>query len=209
MFENDAFIVMDKPAGWLSVAGRGAKPTDCLLHHMTQARGTQFWPVHRLDQPVSGLILYAKNAAAHRLGNSWFEGRHVGKTYEAWSEGVEFPKTGATFTWSHKILRGKKRAYEHAIGKVAITHAQFLGETNGVGRWELKPETGRSHQLRFQLSKAGFPICGDALYGAKTPQPEGTIQLRACRLDFSKVEGDRAGLPTALEVTGIAEQSAG
>lgn len=209
VFENESFIVMDKPAGWLSVAGRGAKESHCLLHYMTEVRGVQFWPVHRLDQPVSGLLVYAKTAAAHRLANTWFEGQVIGKRYEALTEGEKFPVVGTPFHWKNKLLRGKKRAYEHEIGKLALTDAIFSSEQaiGGLvaGHWILLPKTGRSHQLRFQLFKAGFPIWGDNLYGAKNPVEGGGILLRSTQLDFSAIPGERLGIAEHLETFGIVD----
>ena len=207
-FENEDFIVVDKPAGWLSVAGRDSR-SHCLLHHLSQWRKCQFWPIHRLDQPVGGLILYGKNRGAHRIANQWFENRSIRKVYEALSDGHDFPAPGSRFKWQHTLLRGKKRAYERPFGKLAETEGVFtgvrqVGERN-LGVWTLHPKTGRAHQLRFQLSKAGFPIWGDRLYGSCHEFENQCIALRAVELDFSRVKGARLGLPQELRVEGIWE----
>ncbi len=204
IFQNVSFLAVDKPAGWLSVAGRGdVKDTVCLLHHLSKLLGKQVWPVHRLDQAVSGLILYALSAESHREASRWFEGREVRKRYEGLTEGIEFPAVKTEFQWHHRLLRGKKRAYEKPFGKMAETTARFEKEwvvgTTRLGLWALMPSTGRPHQLRFQLSRAGFPVWGDVLYGSKEKFPvPGAIALRSVELDLSKTNAMQLGMPPTL-----------
>lgn len=186
-FENEHFLAADKPSGWLSVPSRqgAADPRPCLGVELAKAKG-RLWPVHRLDEEVSGLVLFARHAEAHRVANAWFEGRQVHKRYEAWTEGQPPPsavvgtaqvasKVGAVdawLRWESTLLRGKRRAYESPAGKPSVTLVRWL-RTIALGGaqaqvWELEPLTGRGHQLRYELAKHGCPIVGDALYGAKT-----------------------------------------
>lgn len=215
VFENENFIAVDKAAGQLTVPGRtltdGEKDSRSCLKEILRAEIGDVYPVHRLDAEVSGLVLFAKNAQAHRTANLWFENRQVRKRYEAFTEG-EPPRDwrlGASFRWMSRILRGKKRAYEHAEGKVAETTARWLGPHHlpGIGdvqRWELEPCTGRSHQLRFELVKHGFPIVGDALYGAKHGLNMPGIALRSILLDFRECpEATSLGLPHELTISGL------
>ncbi len=205
VFENAAFLVVDKPAGWLTVPARTgeADPRPCLTIHL--AKTAKLLTIHRLDAEVSGLVAFAKTAEAHRAANHWFEARHVHKTYEALSERpvtMEFPKETA-MTWKSKLLRGKKRAYEKPFGKDCHTEAWFLGnvERDGKarGHFKLHPRTGRPHQLRFEMAKHGFPIWGDTLYGATQVFVDTAIALRSVELNFAHCAGrETFGLPESV-----------
>ena len=87
LFRNQHFICVDKPANMLTVpARRGESETRPILGHRLQsALGSRLWPVHRLDEPVSGAVLFAFNAQAHKAANQWFEHNLVGKLYEAYT----------------------------------------------------------------------------------------------------------------------------
>ena len=219
VFENQHFVVCDKESGVLSVPSRFEKEDErlCLGTHLQKQLGIQIFPIHRLDFEVSGLVMYAKNAEAHRNGNEWFEGKLLQKTYGAMTSQQDFShipqnvansrkrielQVGQTFEWSSKILRGKRRAYESPSGKPSLTLAKFLRETqNQFLLWELQPITGRSHQLRFDLSRHGFPIVGDKLYGSQILWGAESIALRAYELNFSRIKDlNRWGLPDKIEV---------
>ncbi len=219
VFENEHFIVCDKESGVLSTPSR-FEDTDvrsCLGTELQQRLQIQIYPVHRLDFEVSGLVMYAKNAQAHREANAWFENKTVQKTYRAWTTGQSFahippgvgnPRTAIDlqlerrFEWKSRILRGKRRAYESPQGKATLTLAEFLGLTpEGYQIWNLQPVTGRSHQLRFDLSRHGFPIVGDKLYGSNVDYGTNRIALRAFEIDFAKAPGARVlGLPEKIQV---------
>ena len=213
VFENEFFCVVDKPSGWLTVPSRqGAKDLRrCLLIEICREKKIkQLWPVHRLDFEVSGLVLFAKNPEAHRAANHWFEDRFVQKTYEALTSGETTMKPGASIEWTSKILRGKKRAYESEHGKQAITKATFVEKKPFKDKeylfWNLNPLTGRAHQLRFHLVKAGFPILGDKLYGSTDELAENVIALRAVHLDFTKCEdASKFQMPDTVAATGLHE----
>ncbi|HEX4925869.1 MAG TPA: RNA pseudouridine synthase [Bdellovibrionales bacterium] len=200
LFENEQFIIVDKPGGWLSVPSNFGEedPRPVLSLEVSKKLGQQIWPVHRLDLDVTGVVLLAKNARAHQLANTWFENRSIDKTYEAWTEG-EAPAE-RSFEWSSMLQRGKKRSFESPKGKLAVTRAYWrkTSEFNGlpIQQWALDPITGRPHQLRVHLSKNGFPILGDKLYGSTREFFPSTLALRAVRLDFSQCEeAQRLGLP--------------
>jgi len=162
---------------------------------------------------VSGLLLFAKNADAHRDANAWFENGTVQKTYQALSahdlvapdprlhttyDLFEVPAEKSWALWSAPLVSGKRRSFVASHGKDSQTRARW--ETHPLGRlWHLEPLTGRSHQLRVHMAMAGFPIRGDALYGSQEPFSDG-IALRAVQLNFSKIpEGSRHGLPQVLK----------
>lgn len=211
LFENPLLIAVDKPTGWLSVPSRFGRddPRPCLGLSLEQELGVQLWPIHRLDEEVSGLILFAKSADAHRLASAWFEKRQVKKLYEAWTEGPA-PTSGNSWLWRSTLLRGKKRAYASPHGKPAATSATFIGLRQGSAgeylSWEVEPHTGRPHQLRYELAHHGFPILGDKLYGSQRAAPGPGIALRCIRLGFAACEkANEMGLPLELKAEPLTE----
>lgn len=214
-FHNEHFLIALKPAGVLTVPDRGGVDSahPVLGLQLQDELGVRLFPVHRLDLPVAGLVLFALNAEAHKIANTWFENRLVHKTYRAWTQAQSFAhipvhvrnprhditlSNGMHFEWYGKIDRNKRRAFESSRGKPSLTLAQYLGRhaTHGHLVWDVEPVTGRPHQLRLDLSRHGFPIIGDALYGSTTLFGLEQIALKAFRLDFSAiVETERLGLP--------------
>lgn len=209
IFENENFIVVDKPANWLSVPSRwGTKDPRPVVGIELQKKYGSVLPVHRLDEEVSGLLMFAKNANAHRASQDWFSDRTVKKKYVAQSAqdwDRDFPdqfrprvntqltqwKAGDRFRWRCQILRGKKRSYESPKGDWAETEAHLLKFEDGIYHWELWPLTGRSHQLRYELFRHDLPILGDKLYGSGVSYPEDQgIALRAVELSFSDEIGN-------------------
>jgi tRNA pseudouridine32 synthase/23S rRNA pseudouridine746 synthase len=203
VYENSHVVVVDKPAGWLSVPSRiGAKDERfCLGRVLEQQLELRLWPVHRLDAEVSGLLMFAKSAAAHRLLGAGFEHHQIHKTYLAWSTGRLPPdaKLGVAQRWQCRLLRGKKRAYLHAAGKESVTMATPLLCESGQTLWRLCPLTGRPHQLRVELARRDCPIVGDSLYGSTATWGCG-IALRAIELDLADLVG-RAELELPLRLS--------
>lgn len=219
IFENKHFVVCDKKSGVLSTPSRFEESDvrGCLGTALQDHLKIQIFPVHRLDYEVSGLVIYAKNAEAHRIANAWFENKNVQKTYRALTRAQDFShvpdnvpnlrqminlSVGNEFEWKARILRGKRRSYESPQGKPSLTLAKYLGiNSQNFLQWDLQPVTGRSHQLRFDLSRHGFPIVGDKLYGSKVEWIADSIALRAYQIDFSKApKADILGLPQVLKV---------
>ncbi len=220
IFHNQHFLVAFKPAGVLTVPDRdGTDAARPVLGLQLQSElGVRLFPVHRLDWPVAGLVLFALNTEAHKIANTWFEHRRVHKTYRAWTQAQSFthipahvgnPRHAITlaqdmrFEWRGKIERNKRRAFVSPRGKASLTLAQYLGKhpTHGHLMWDVAPVTGRPHQLRLDLSRHGFPVVGDALYGSKLDWGPDRIALTAFLLDFSAiVETKRLGLPQSVEL---------
>ena len=207
LHRSEHFVAADKPAGWLSVPGRfGERDPRPVLGRILQERlGMRLWPVHRLDEEATGIVLFALDAPAHARASAWFEHRRVAKTYEALAEipAAGPPRTLAE-TWRSKLLRGKKRAYESEAGKPSETRARLAGVAPAPGgdalAFELEPVTGRPHQLRYEMARHGFPILGDELYGARRPFLPGAIALRCVRLRFLD-EADAAALGLPAEIS--------
>lgn len=164
---DDRLVVIDKPAGLLSVPGR-VEP-DC-----ASARVQALYPdaliVHRLDQPTSGLLLFARGIQAQRELSAEFAERRVGKVYVAVVAGrlagegfVDLPLAA---DWPNR----PRQHVDIAHGKPSQTHWRVLTheghDESGHTRVALEPLTGRSHQLRVHMAALGHAILGDALYAA-------------------------------------------
>jgi tRNA pseudouridine32 synthase/23S rRNA pseudouridine746 synthase len=221
VFENAHVVAAEKPAGVLTVPSRmGAEDVrPCFGRQLEAALGVRLWPVHRLDFEVSGLVLFAKTAEAHRIANGAFESRRVKKRYEALTEGAEkLAALPVSFVWESLLVRGKRRTFEAPHGKPARTEATARARVPAAGwlvdagaagaqlvHFELSPETGRPHQLRVHLSRAGFPVAGDRLYGAQASLREAdTIALRSVRIELLDERERRAlGIPAAIEIAGF------
>ncbi len=221
IFQNENFVAIDKESGVLTVPSRlGTKDDRPVLGVELQNQlKQQVFPVHRLDFEVSGLVLFSLNAKAHAVASSWFEKKQVLKTYRAittiqnfdhWPENIPCERslieapTVEPFSWKSRILRGKKRSFESPHGDLAETLAHLIAIDIIKNRveWKLHPLTGRSHQLRFELSRHGFPIYGDHLYGSKIKIEGHHIALRATEISFKKIVEERLGLPENLNVPG-------
>lgn len=214
IFQNENFLVVDKQWGTLSIPGRDPNdPRPNEWRTWEEKLGTRLWVVHRIDSEVSGVLLFAKCAEAHRTANFWFEKRQVHKTYEALAEvsADSLPLEEAEVSWRSHLLRGKRRAYEKPFGKESITRAQALGwKSYGEAKFrhvQLRPLTGRPHQLRFEMAKHASPIWGDSLYGAHSVFPiPSAIALRATSLDFSECpDHDVWGLPDKVTTSSLLE----
>ncbi len=174
-------LAFDKPGGLLSVPGRGPDKQDCVAR-----RALVRWPdarvVHRLDQGTSGILVFARGAAAQRALGDAFAQRRVDKTYVAVVDGWPDEAAGVIALplgadWPNR----PRQIVDPVAGKPALTRWRVLtrGHTaDGApcARLALTPETGRSHQLRVHLLAIGHPILGDALYA-----PAGVVS-RASRL---------------------------
>ena len=180
---DDAWIVVDKPAGLLAVPGRGEAGRDNLATRV-QAHFADALVVHRLDQATSGLMLFARGAAAQARISQAFALRRVVKTYVAVVEGQPAGDCGCieaplAADWPNR----PRQVVDAEHGRASTTHWRVLSraESGGAARLALQPVTGRSHQLRVHLQHAGHPIRGDALY-APAPLRAERLLLHACRL---------------------------
>ena len=143
--------------------------------------------VHRLDRPVSGVVLFARTSKALSRLSEMFRTRAVHKTY--WAIVTAPPKQPAG-TLTHWMTRDEKtnkaRAYDREVpgSKQAILDYRLIASSDRYWLLEVELHTGRHHQIRCQLSKMGCPIKGDLKYGAARSNPDGSISLHARRLRF-------------------------
>jgi tRNA pseudouridine32 synthase/23S rRNA pseudouridine746 synthase len=183
LFADAHLIAVDKPAGLLSVPGRGEALRDCV-----SARVQALYPdaliVHRLDMATSGLLLLARDAAMQRSLGLSFADRSVRKDYVAIVEGwvdaddgsIELP-IGAD--WPNRPRQQVDRLH----GKPSVTKWRVLSRdpVANTTRLALQPLTGRTHQLRVHLQAIGHTIVGDALYGTLSHR----LMLHAHRLELT------------------------
>jgi 23S rRNA pseudouridine1911/1915/1917 synthase len=204
-YEDGDLLVVDKPAGLAVHPSPGhASHTlvNAVLAHCPDLSGIggEGRPgiVHRLDKDTSGLIIVAKNDAAHLSLARQLKERKVEKTYLALVDGRVEPAHGLIDApiGRHPVHRKKMAVVER--GRDARTSYRVLREVDGRSLLEVRPETGRTHQIRVHLAHAGHPIASDSLYGR--PHPLLSRQfLHAHRLAFRHPRtGERIELSAAL-----------
>ena len=179
---DDALVVVDKPAGMLSVPGRGQAGREHLAAHV-QRRFADALVVHRLDMATSGLVVFARGAAVQRALSMAFAARRVAKGYEALVHGLVGDDEGEidlplAADWPNR----PRQRVDPVRGKPSLTRWRVLARdrARSCTQLQLEPVTGRSHQLRVHLLAIGHPIVGDALYAPARPAPR--LMLHACAL---------------------------
>lgn len=193
LYEDNHLLVLNKPAGWLV---QGDKTGDftltdwgkAYLKEKYQKPGAVFLhPVHRIDRPVSGAVLFARtDKALTRLMRS-FKQREVQKTYIALSLFSPVSKEGRLLHWLEKQEKNNKVRvfhFAHPTAKESILDYQVLGESGPLTILEVHPITGRPHQIRAQLAAMGCPIIGDLKYGAHQPLEDASIGLHCRSMAF-------------------------
>ena len=193
LYEDNHVIVVAKRAGEIVQGDKtGDTPLSedvkAYLKEKYQKPGNVFLGVvHRLDRPVSGLVLFARTSKALTRLSEMFRTREVRKTYWA-IVGNEPPQPEETLT--HWLTRNPKnntaRAYDHEVpgSKKAVLDYRIIGHSDRYWLLEIDLHTGRHHQIRCQLAKMGCPIKGDLKYGAPRSNPDGGISLHARRIQF-------------------------
>ncbi|MEL6345189.1 MAG: RluA family pseudouridine synthase [Myxococcota bacterium] len=196
LYEDADVIVLDKPAGLLSVPGRRPDRQDSLYTRVRDAHpGARV--VHRLDMDTSGVMLFALNRPAERRLDKQFQARKVDKRYRARVRGqisVDFGIIDLPLA----RLRGQLRsAVDYAGGKVARSAYRVLSRDATSTRLAIAPQTGRSHQLRVHFATIGHPIVGDRFYAP--PSMAERMLLHAHTLAFDQpVTGVRLQIAAPL-----------
>ncbi len=183
---DDAFVIVDKPSGLLSVPGRGPDKADCLSARV-QAAFPDALVVHRLDMETSGLMVFARGIESQRTISRAFETRIVSKYYEAVTYGLIETNAGTIdlpliCDWPNR----PRQMVDYSIGKPATTHYVVLTRDAAANRTRvgLTPITGRSHQLRVHLASLGHAIIADSLYAPVPPAVGERLLLHAAKLAF-------------------------
>lgn len=173
-FEDDDIIVVDKPAGILSVPNKeGARRSifentrSYLMRKHPGSRGTFLYPVHRLDTETSGVMVFARSSRAKRLEDTFRE-HHIEKIYYAIVNGRIEREAGRVDLPIEKGRFGggrKSRVSREGLGKNSITDFRVKERYKNATLLELNVRTGRTHQIRVHMAEIGHPIIGDKLYG--------------------------------------------
>jgi len=190
LFENDDVLAVYKPEGLTSIPANVGEEN--LLSLLAPRIPGRLYVVHRLDKEASGVILFARNAAAHKYLNDQFGCHAVHKTYVALTHGIIAEAHGAI----DRPLRrfGSGRMGVDPQGKPSVTEFRVLERLAVYTLLEAYPLTGRRHQIRVHLYSIGHPIVGDPRYG------DMTVQRRFPRL-MLHAQAIAFRLPTGEEVT--------
>ena len=205
LFEDENYIVVDKPSGMLTVATGKEKKTlyallnayikvnarmqrkEDLISGKTPDRSTaKIWIVHRLDKGTSGALVFAKNERAKDILQSRWKDLVAERKYVAWLEGKVEKESGAIQTWlveNPKSLKMNSFDTEVKDGQLAITHYRVLSYSRRYTQVEFSLETGRKNQIRVHAASLGHPVAGDDKYGAET-DPIKRLALHAATLVF-------------------------
>ncbi len=189
LHEDHQILVVDKPAGLLSVPGKGPELADCLLARVQAAFPTALL-VHRLDRDTSGVMVFALTPHAQRHLGLQFERRKVRKSYVARVWGRLEPKTGTVdlpiiVDWPNR----PRQKVCHETGRAAVTDWRVLRHGMDETRVRLMPLTGRSHQLRVHMAELGHPILGDPLYAQGPARAYPRLMLHSEELRLRHPDG--------------------
>lgn len=182
IFENDDVIVFNKPAGMLTVSKGEYNPEPTLEQYGEI--------VHRLDRDTSGVIIVAKNLKAKSYLQKQFQDRKTHKTYFAVTVG--HPKVDHAVI-NIPLTRNLKKPTTFMVskdGREAITEYKVIAQNDKYSLIELKPRTGRTHQLRIHMAHIGTPILGDPVYNPKSPKAD-RMYLHAAALEITIPSGER------------------
>lgn len=217
LYQDDHIAVIDKPAGLVCHAGAGVRSgtlVNALLFHLGPLdSGDPMRPgiVHRLDKLTSGVMVVARNPKAHRLLCRQFKRREVAKEYLAVVYGCPAEPMGIIDCPLGRDPRSRIKISIRAKKKrAAVTKYELVRNYGPVSLLKVKPETGRTHQIRVHLAHMGFPVVGDEVYGgnrgrslpaslAETIKTLDRHFLHACRLEFQHPgTGERVSFTASL-----------
>jgi tRNA pseudouridine32 synthase/23S rRNA pseudouridine746 synthase len=190
------YAVVDKPAGMLSVPGKGEDKADCAAARVRAMFPGASGPlvVHRLDMDTSGLLIFGLDPDAQRRLSGQFERRTVRKRYVALVDGLVGAEAGVIDALMRADLdRRPVQIIDPVHGRPSLTRWRLVALETDRSRLELEPVTGRTHQLRVHLAHAGHPILGDVLYGEqpRTASLAPRLCLHAASLEFDEPDGGR------------------
>ena len=204
VYEDSDVIVVNKPKGLVVHPAPGHPDgtlVNALLHHCGDSLsgiGGELRPgiVHRIDRDTSGLIIAAKNDAAHLALAAQLADHTLARTYECLAVGNFRQDSGTVDAPIGRSRSDRKKMAVVAEGRPAVTHWEVLARYPGVTHLRCRLETGRTHQIRVHLAYIGHPILGDTVYGNRKPVPGLTGQcLHATGLRFLH---PRTGCPVEL-----------
>lgn len=193
LYEDNHIIIVNKTCSEIVQGDKtGDKPLSEIVKEYLKEKynkpGNVFCGVtHRLDRPVTGIVVFAKTSKALARLNEMFKNKEIKKTY--WTIVKNMPKVEEA-TLKNYLLKNEKqnKSYAHDTekpkSKLAILHYKLIARSEKYNLLEVDLQTGRHHQIRCQLAKMGCPIKGDLKYGADRSNPDGGISLHARKISF-------------------------
>ena len=194
LYEDNHIIIINKAAGEIVQGDKTGDKSLCdtmkaYIKEKYAKPGNVFIGLpHRLDRPVSGIVVFAKTSKALERLNRMFSEGNVKKIYWALTKGIPVPAEAELESW---ILRNEKMnksfSYPKEVkgSKRAVLHYRLAAASQNYNLIEVELKTGRHHQIRCQLSSIGCPIKGDLKYGAQRSNPDGSISLHARYIEFT------------------------
>ena len=200
LYENGDILAVDKPEGVVSIADAGQGGLPKLLKDVFAGK---LYPVHRLDQGASGVIVFAKSADVHRYLNGQFDRREVRKTYLALVHGVVAVNRGSINAPIREFGSGRM-GVDARRGKPSSTEWKLAERLPTTTLVRVQPATGRRHQIRVHLYHIGHPIVGDLKYGDRAVQSRfPRLMLHALEIEFALPSDERvtveAPVPPSFE----------
>lgn len=191
LYDDHEIVIVAKPAGLLSVPGKGAELADCLLARLARVF-PQVLLVHRLDRDTSGVMVFALTPHAQRHLGLQFEKRQIRKVYVARVWGRMQEDTGTIdlpliVDWPNR----PRQMVCHDTGKAALTDYKVMRRGQSETRVRLMPKTGRSHQLRVHMLALGHPILGDPFYATGPARDAPRLMLHSEALKLRHPDGGR------------------
>lgn len=193
IYEDNHLLAFNKPSGMLVQPNETEDASlEVLLKSFIKERNQKpgevfLGVIHRLDRPVSGLVLFAKTSKALVRMNEIFKSRAIVKTYNALVKALPEPTQGVVESYLNKDSKtNKSKSFAKPIhgAKLSKTEYTLLASSKSYHLLQVIPHTGRHHQIRVHLSKIGCPIGGDLKYGSARSNPDGSIYLHAKSLEF-------------------------
>ena len=185
IYADSNILVVNKPAGLATVPGGWEEGSTSLVKALEEQYG-RLWVVHRLDKVTSGLVLFARNAEAHRILSMQFEHHETHKLYHAIVVGVPaWEDHTARHPLRINVGHSHRTIVDNAHGKPSETTFHILERFNGYAHLSASPASGRTHQVRVHAYALGFPLLGDTLYSAPATNLIARPALHAQSLDFT------------------------
>lgn len=187
LLETPDILAVDKPEGLASIHEQGK---ECLLSLLSAQFPDKLYVVHRLDKEVSGVILFARNAATHKFLTQQFGQHQVDKTYIALTHGVIRKDRGIIDKPLREFGSGRV-SVDAERGKPSLTEFRVIERFESYTLVEAHPRTGRRHQIRAHLYSIGHPLVGDLRYGDRAAQSQfPRLMLHAKRVTFRLPSGE-------------------
>ncbi|MDY0092543.1 MAG: RluA family pseudouridine synthase [Candidatus Vecturithrix sp.] len=197
LFENDDLLVVEKPEGIATIPER-QKEKECLLGLVSASVAHKLYIVHRLDKEVSGVLVFAKHAAAHKNLNEQFNQRKIQKTYMAVTHGVIERAIHRIDTPIRQFGSGRM-GIDLKQGKPCITEFSVTQRFEAYTLVKIHPLTGRRHQIRVHFYSIGHPLVGDSRYGEKSIQSQfPRLLLHAHQLTCRLLSGEEMTFTSPL-----------